>query len=372
MIKGVSMTKTEEMDIEIRDKNVDVKKIMEKIRGNIRKRREEQKVIKIEDLERKIETQNPPYNFHQELGSINANWDIENRTYRISSHRKLLGRVLIKGRELIHGEIKRYVDPVFWKQKEFNASTVRILNYLSKELPGINEQLNDTIEMNYYKFENKFRGSEADIRNRQRIYIPYFKSKKNVLDIGCGRGEFLELLKENGTKARGIDINKKMIEHCKKKGLDVAFFDAFDYLKSIPDSSLGGIFMAQVIEHFKPRKIVEIIGLSYKKLKKGSCLVIETINPTSFTSLSNFNLDPSHTKPLHPSLMKFLFQSSGFKKSEIKFLSPTPVESELKNIKIDENFTKSEKRFLEIYNANVRILNSVLFGYQDYSVIGKK
>jgi O-antigen chain-terminating methyltransferase len=366
------MAKTEDMDIKIQDKEVDVKKIMEKIRKNIQKRKEEQKVVEVEDLERKTEIQNLPHNLHHDLYFINANWDIENKTYRIFSHRKILGPALIKGRELVHDEVKRYADPVFWKQKEFNSSTVRILNHFSKEVPEIKEQLDESLDINYYKFENKFRGSETDIKNRQRIHIPYFQSKKNVLDIGCGRGEFLELLKENGTKAKGIDIDKKMIEHCKKKGLDVIFFDAFDYLESIPDNSLEGIFMAHVIEHFKPKKIVKIINLSYKKLKKGSYFIIETVNPKSFASLSNFNIDLSHVKLLHPSLMEFLLLSAGFKKMEVKFLSPIPEASKLKKINIDKKLTNSEKKFLEVHNTNIEKLNSIIYGYQDYAIIGKK
>jgi O-antigen chain-terminating methyltransferase len=408
------MTKTENMDIEIRDKEVDVKKIMEKIRKNIQKRKKEQRVVEVEDLEKKTEIQNLPYNLRQDVDIINANWDTENKTYLIFSHRKILGPALIKGRELVHGEIKRYADPVFWKQKEFNSGTVRILNHfskevpeikeqltqqkinltslskevpeikeqltqqkinltsLSKEVPEIKEQLDESLDINYYKFENKFRGSETDIKNRQRIYIRYFQSKKNVLDIGCGRGEFLELLKENVVKAKGIDINKKMVEHCKKKGLYVIFFDALDYLESIPDNSLEGIFMAQVIEHFKPRKIVEIINLSYKKLKKGSYFVIETVNPASFTSLSNFNLDLSHIKLLHPSLMEFLLQSAGFREIEVRFLSPIPEVSKLKKINIDKKLTDPEKKFLEVHNDNIEKLNSIIYGYQDYAIIGKK
>ena len=132
---------TDKMDIRIRDKSANVTKIMEKIRENVRKRREEKKVADVEELERKSEVQHPPYNLHNDLRFINANWDIENKTYRISSHRKVLGPVLTRGRELVHGEIRRYADPIFWKQNEFNARTARILSHLSKELQKLKRQV---------------------------------------------------------------------------------------------------------------------------------------------------------------------------------------------------------------------------------------
>jgi hypothetical protein len=132
---------TEKMDIEIHDKKIDVKKIMKKVRENIRKRREEQRAVDVEELERKSKSQHPTHDLQQDLEFINANWDTENKTYRIFSHRKILGPALITGRELVHGEIRRYVDPVFWKQKEFNASTTRILNYLSKEIQKLERQI---------------------------------------------------------------------------------------------------------------------------------------------------------------------------------------------------------------------------------------
>jgi len=392
-VKGLMGAPMEKMDIEMQDKKVDVKEIMRRIRENIKKRRKEQKVVDVGKLERKIDPEKPHYNIRQELDFINAGWDIENKTYRIYSHKKFLGPFLIKGRELVHGEIRRYVDSVFWKQTEFNAHAARILNHFSEEIPEIKgqlseqkihlasllqsvpqikEQLNENLDLDYLKFEKKFRGTEEDIKNGQRNYLKYFKSKKNVLDIGCGRGEFLELLKEHGIKAKGIDIDKKMVDYCKKKGLDVVLSDATDHLESLPNNTLDGIFIAQVIEHFKPKKITEIINLAYKKLKRDSYLVIETVNPTSFISLSSFTIDPTHVNPLHPSLMEFLYLSAGFKEVELRFLSPIPEDSKLQKIQVDKKLNGLNTEFINTYNKNIEKLNSIIYGYQDYAVIGKK
>jgi O-antigen chain-terminating methyltransferase len=192
------------------------------------------------------------------------------------------------------------------------------------------------------------------------------------LDVGCGRGEFLKLLKENGVKAKGIDVDKKMVDYCKKKGLNVILASATDYLKSLPDNTLDGIFMAQVIEHLRPKDAVEFIKMTYNKLRKGSYLVIETVNTSSFVGLSNFSLDPSHIFPFPPSLLEFLLRSAGFKKIEIKFLAPPADELKLKKIKIDERLSSSEIELVDTYNKNIEKLNSVIYGYQDYAIICKR
>ncbi|MCX6776175.1 MAG: class I SAM-dependent methyltransferase [Candidatus Micrarchaeota archaeon] len=371
--------------IEIRDKEIDVSEIMKKIRENIRKRRKEHEVIDAEVLER-MDTKEPPFSLERELASINANWDVENKTYRISSHRKLMGPLLVKGRELVHGEVQRYVRPILWKQTEFNTSTMRILNRFSKTIPEIKKQVDEQsanlsqtredkderADINYLEFENKFRGKEDDIKNKQEFYTKYFKSRKNVLDIGCGRGEFLELLKEKGVRATGIDNNKGMVYLCRKKGLNVIMSDAVEYLQSIPNSSIDGIFISHVLEHFKPKKIVEFIKLANKKLKNGSYLVIGTPNPLSFFSLSHFSTDPSHVNPLNPLLMEFLLSSSGFNEVNVMFHSPTPEELQLKKIKENKKMTEFEREFTKVYNANVEKLNSTIYGYQDYTIVGKK
>ena len=134
-------------------------------------------------------------------------------------------------------------------------------------------------ELDYFWFEERFRGKEADIKERQRIYVDYFRGRQNVLDLGCGRGEFLELMRESGTSARGVEINTDMVLLCREKGLEVAQEDLFSYLESIPEESLDGMFCAQVIEHLTTAQQVRLISFARRKLAPGSPLVIETINP---------------------------------------------------------------------------------------------
>ena len=104
----------------------------------------------------------------------------------------------------------------------------------------------------YVGFEDRFRGSEEQIRERLKDYVAYFAGQSDVLDVGCGRGEFLELLREKGVRARGLDLNPEMVEVCRARGLDVTNADARGYLSSVADDSLGGLIAVQVIEHLEP------------------------------------------------------------------------------------------------------------------------
>jgi O-antigen chain-terminating methyltransferase len=134
-------------------------------------------------------------------------------------------------------------------------------------------------EFDYGGFEERFRGSEEEIKERQRIYVPYFAGRDDVVDIGCGRGEFLELMRESGIPARGADLDLDMILLCREKGLDVSAEDAFAYLGALPDDSLGGIFAAQVIEHLHPLRIIEHAARPKLPVAEVDELVLETPNP---------------------------------------------------------------------------------------------
>src|ERR1051325_4830907 len=111
----------------------------------------------------------------------------------------------------------------------------------------------------YRGFEDRFRGSVDEIREKQRVFVPIFAGASDVLDIGCGRGEFLALLTEHRIGARGIDTNAAMIADAKARGLDAAQADAMEYLQALPDASLGGAIASQVIEHMTPTYLLALL-----------------------------------------------------------------------------------------------------------------
>jgi O-antigen chain-terminating methyltransferase len=221
-------------------------------------------------------------------------------------------------------------------------------------------------EFDYQGFEERFRGSEEEIKERQRIYVSYFEGQEDVVDIGCGRGEFLELMRDSGIRARGVDLDLDMILLCREKGLDVSAHDAFAYLGALPDDSLGGIFAAQVVEHLHPLRVIELVTLCHRKLGPGGVLVLETPNPKCLMVFADtFYKDPSHVQPAHPDTMQFLFEALSFHQVEVKFLGPVDAFMRIPLLHVPG-------ADLERFNEGIDRLNSLLFGFQDYAVIGRK
>jgi O-antigen chain-terminating methyltransferase len=177
--------------------------------------------------------------------------------------------------------------------------------------------------VDWLKFAEKFRGSEDDIRARQRNYASRFGKHAPVLDIGCGRGEMLQVFREAGIAARGIDSNDDSIALCQANGLDVEKADLFAYLNDLRDASLGGVICCQVVEHLPPARLPEMIRLVHAKLRAGGLVAIETPNPQCLAIFAtHFYLDPTHRHPIPPALASFYLEEAGFGLLEIERLSP--------------------------------------------------
>jgi len=167
--------------------------------------------------------------------------------------------------------------------------------------------------IDWFTFAHKFRGPEPKIRAHFARYLPHFKAAGPVLDLGCGRGEFLKLLRDQGVEARGLDLTPENIALCEAEGLRAELQDFFTYLPGLADQSLGGIFCAQVIEHLPPAKLPELIRICAAKLKPGAPIVFETPNPECLAIFAtHFYLDPTHVRPVPPALMEFYLAEAGF------------------------------------------------------------
>lgn len=226
----------------------------------------------------------------------------------------------------------------------------------------------------YVGFEDRFRGSQDVIRARQASYVPFFERARqergvtaDVLDVGCGRGEFIELLNAQGIPARGIDLNSEMAEVCRARGLNVVEADAVGYLANQPDASLGGIFAAQVVEHLEPAYLLRFLDLAFLKLQPGGTLVLETLNPACWTAFfESYIRDITHRWPLHPDTLKYLVTASGFTNVSVEFRSPVPEHERLQPI------ASGDTELVETFNENVRKLNARLFTHMDYAVVAVK
>ncbi len=167
-------------------------------------------------------------------------------------------------------------------------------------------------------FAEKFRGSEDSVRQRFAPYVAQFAGRGPVLDLGCGRGEFLQLLQQAGIPATGIDSSGPCVALCRGKGLAAEQADLFTYLELLPDASLGGIFCAQVIEHLPPALVPRLVQLAAAKLAPGSPIIFETPNPGCLAIFAtHFFLDPTHVRPVPPPLMQFYLEEAGFTSIEV-------------------------------------------------------
>ena len=431
--------------IEIRDDEINVEDIIQTIQGNIRRRHS------AEEFSLYPDTLNPSLSrigsntefnesLQRDLSILKSIEDIHNNNYFISSHHPYFGKFLVKGRQLVHGEVRRYIDPIISKQNKFNSIDIRIhtqilqkcgeleihfsrkeeefkqaiahqkeelqtniINSVDSQFRAVFSQVDSDLrsriklaqilenriakrleqknadleqetksDNNYLLFEDRFRGSSEDIKQRQLSFLPYFEKCSHVLDIGCGRGEFLEILRDHKIGGIGVELDADLAEYCRSHQLDVEHSDAITYLEKLEDNSLEGIFIDQVVEHLEPKYLVKMLSLCFQKLKSGYYIVIETVNPLSFVSFVNFYIDMTHTKPVHPETLKFLIGAAGFKEIETKVSTPVSSEYRLKKIPDIAGADESSKMSQAIYNENIEKLNDILYGDQDYSVIGKK
>jgi 2-polyprenyl-3-methyl-5-hydroxy-6-metoxy-1,4-benzoquinol methylase len=214
----------------------------------------------------------------------------------------------------------------------------------------------------YLSFEDRYRGTRADIKERQRVYLPYVEAcyavtgGAQLVDIGCGRGEWLEILSDAGIMARGYDLNRIAVEECSARGLQADLCDGLEALGALPSESCSAVTAFHVIEHLPFESLVKLLDESLRVLRPGGVLVLETPNPGNLiVAAERFYLDPTHRNPLPSELTGYLVQSRGFQDVQILPLHPMQRES------------------LEEYSdPMLRLLQDKLFGPQDYGAIGRK
>lgn len=226
----------------------------------------------------------------------------------------------------------------------------------------------------YLGFEDQFRGSPETIRARLADYLPLFEGAGDVVDLGCGRGEFLDLLREQGLAARGVDLNHEMAETSRARGFDVAEQDALGFLAAQPDASIGGLFAAQVVEHLEPGYLMRLIETGFHKLRPGGLIVLETINAACWLAFfESYIRDLTHVRPLHPETLQYLMRASGFSQVEIRFRPPEAEGDRLEAVpRAPADAPSGLAAMADVINGNVARLNARLFTYLDYAAVGRK
>ncbi len=211
-----------------------------------------------------------------------------------------------------------------------------------------------------------FRGSDDDLRSRYTELAKELIGCDPVVDLGFGRGEFMELLAELGVQVSGVEPDPLLVTNALARGLDVRQGLAVEYLRTVEPGSLGGIVMIQVIEHLSPQQVIDFVALAAEKVRPGGKVVLETINPASlYTYAHAFWIDPDHVRPVHPGYLEFLFREAEFARLAIEYRSPVSDAEALVPIAGDDPETKS-------VNENFRRIGALLFGAQDYAVIATR
>lgn len=164
----------------------------------------------------------------------------------------------------------------------------------------------------YVAFEDLFRGPSARVSESQRPYLELVREHQPVLDLGCGRGEFLSLLAGEGIAAMGVDSDPGMIERCRQLGLQATLGEANEHLEGLADGTLGTIFSAQVIEHLPHWELRRLLELARRKLAPGGLFIAETVNPHRISSLKTFWVDLTHQHPIFPEVALASCAIAGF------------------------------------------------------------
>ena len=226
-----------------------------------------------------------------------------------------------------------------------------------QQLP-VDETLHHLDEF-YAAFEDQFRGQREEIKERLKVYLPVLNEagiKTGILDIGCGRGEWLELLRDAGSEARGVDLNRVMLNECRRLGLEVTEADALSYLRGVADESLHAVTSFHLIEHLPFETLIALVDEIERSLKPGGLVILETPNPKNLTvGACSFYSDPTHRNPIFPETIQFILSSRGFGNVSLKYL----------------NAVESCSLF-EGQDQGSQALHDWFFGPRDFAVTGWK
>lgn len=228
-----------------------------------------------------------------------------------------------------------------------------------KEIAGVRFRIGDVTDQKldplYAALEDRFRGSREEITERFKEYLPYVKDNVPVIDLGCGRGEWLEVLHYSGIEARGVDSNSLQVEQCRRRGFDATEGDFLLYLKNLSAESAGAITGFHIIEHLSFNALVALLNEVMRVLRPGGIVIFETPNPENVVVGSHyFYLDPTHRHPLPRELMEFVFKHQGLGDIEVLNLHPW-----------DSGRVAGEGPLAERFNG-------YFYGPMDYAIIGRK
>lgn len=325
--------------------------------------------------------------------------------FTLSSRLKGVGRIVTLARE----GLRRGMFEVLFRQTEFNRASgellrghdaqlealrataraqVEILAESDERLDALEARLTDReanrpasarpeqgglarsglTDLEYLSFTDRSGDTSEERRERLRRFVPRFEGRTEVIDAGCGRGEFLQLLKESGIVAVGVDSDEAMVARCRELGFDAVQGDIVEFLRGRPEQAYGGIFAAHLIEHLERDAIVELTRLAYSRLRPGGVLVAQTVNPMCLLTHASFHGDLTGVTRVPPLALQWLAEACGFISVTVEHTSQVPDEQKLKpppeSVRVEAEAAA--------FNRGVAAANELLFGFQEYALIAHK
>ncbi len=279
--------------------------------------------------------------------------------------------------ELLSKRATSAIESVLEKQQQLRSEVVLqgqrltgLLEEARKRLPApfdqdqlqiIAQEEAHLLDAFYAYFDEQFRGSREEIKERLKVYLPFIKNsdvgtkEMPILDVGCGRGEWLELLRDHGLLATGVDLNRTLVAQSRELGLEIVEDDLMSYLRGVPDGNLGGVTGFHIVEHLPLETLVKFLDETVRVLKRGGMIILETPNPQNvLVGSCNFYFDPTHRNPLPSEVMKFFVESRGFARVSILPLNP------------------SSERPVAGDSELVNRFNRYFYGPMDYGIVGWK
>ena len=293
----------------------------------------------------------------------------EDVVYDPKSRKPYVGWIITVARRTLIGLLRWWLAAITERQERINQLVARALFDLrDRPTPGLEARLRklerwheDFVASNLHSvyFQARFGGDEPVIRRQSEAFADLFAGRKRIVDLGCGRGIFLGLMRDKGVGAYGVDTDPRMVAQCAERGLECVEADALGHLRSLPDRAIDGLYARHIAEHVLPGELVAMLRQARRVLTPGAPLVFVTPNAATLTvGAHSFWLDPSHVRPIPPELFRFYLEVEGFVDVDVRTFEP------------------SEKRLSDkvsdaTVRENVKLLNETLFGDRDYAAIGR-
>jgi SAM-dependent methyltransferase len=291
--------------------------------------------------------------------------------YDPTSHKRFVGPFITLGRRILISLLRWWMAAITDRQERINRLLAATFDVEGQLAPRFGERLarlerewqqrkehEVAANMHSVYFQARFGGDEPVIREQSEAFIDLFAGRERVLDLGCGRGIFLELLKDKGVGGYGIDLDPKMVSQARERGFEAFEQDALAHIESLPAKSIDGVYARHIAEHVLPGDLVAMLRALRRALQPGSPVVFVTPNVSNLSvGAHTFWMDPSHLRPIPPDLFKFYLEVEGFRGVGVRTFQPSDQ-------RLSEEFSDARAR------DNARLLNQTLFGDRDYAVVG--